>query len=722
MVLPSPTRAIPSEGVSRLAPQGTFDIASDLVKDLNVSIQEFFVSTPTSVLITGALIVILSIAFLTVFLIPGVLHFIRLRNIKKQIAGFGKNDAVGLFSATFSADKRLLHLWTEFRESLHDQEEERDGQMMVVASRATVPAEVYFSTQAVVDGRLRTEFFKHVPGLFTGIGIIGTFSGLITGLEAFKVSENAAIVRAGLESLMHSVGEAFLISATAIFAAMLVTLLEKLLLAALYEQTEDIVRAIDSYFESGAGEEYLSRLVKASEESASQAKILKDALVKDMSQLLRELTASQIAAAKEQQDALASRLTSTAKEQAELSRQDNQALGATIAESIKLSLEGPMKDIAETVKAASGDQSSTASRMLQDVMTSFSQRLNDLFGGQISGLSDLNQQTARSMQDAVTTLQTLVSNIEDSSQRSTDTMATRMAEAIEKMELRQESINATSTEFIDQIRQLVATSQTETSNKLQSTLDNMGTQVETMLGKLNDTQKQVFDSNQAREQAMSDRSSQVVSAMSASVESVIGELNSAISEIARSVSSLTQVTSTSVDKMYAGAEKLGAASRDFASAGERVSGIMGQAATVSAKFSETSGALTSGATAIQDLLRDYGMQRTAVSNLVTELRTTVDLARREASLTSDILARIEESAQKLGTAQRQADEYLAGVSEVLGTAHTAFATEVKRTLDKANTEFHTKLGSAVALLSSAVGELEVTLASMGTMTPARKIA
>lgn len=699
-----------------------FDADTYLAKDLHVSIQDIVAVTPTSVLITGALIAALVIAFITVFLVPGVLHLIRLRRIKKKVSGFGKAEAVSKLTEVFSVDKRLAHLWKEFRESLHDQEDERDGQTIIVASRSTVPAEMYFSTQAVVDGRLRTEFFKHLPGLFTGIGIIGTFTGLITGLEAFKVSENAAIVRAGLESLMHSVGEAFLVSAAAIFAAMLVTLLEKLLLAALYEQTEEIVRSIDAYFESGAGEEYLSRLVRASEESASQSKILKDALVKDMSQLLRELTESQIAAAKEQQEALASRLDNAAREQAELARQDNQVLGATIAESIKKSLEGPMKDIAETVKAASGDQSSNASRMLQDVMSGFSQRLNELFGGQISGLSDLNQQTARSMQEAVTTLQTLVSNIEESSRRSTDTMAQRMADAIEKMEARQESINATSTDFVEQLRQLVSTSQTETSNKMQSTLETMGSQVETMLGKLNESQKQVFDSSQVREQAMSDRSSHVVSVMTESVEAVVMELNAAMSEIARSVSTLTQVTSTSVEKMYAGAEKLGSASRDFASAGERVSGVMGQAATVSAKFSETSGALTSGASAIQELLRDYSSQRAAVATLVTELRTTVEAARKEASLTGDILARIEGSAQKLGTAQKQADEYLAGVSEVLGNAHTSFATEVKRTLDKANNEFHTKLSSAVGLLSSAVSELEVTLASMSTMAPVRRSA
>ena len=49
-----------------------------------------------------------------------------------------------------------------------------------------MPAEMYFNGQSVVDGRLRAEFFKHLPGLLTGIGIIGTFTGLIGGgLRAF---------------------------------------------------------------------------------------------------------------------------------------------------------------------------------------------------------------------------------------------------------------------------------------------------------------------------------------------------------------------------------------------------------------------------------------------------------------------------------------------------------------------------------------------------------
>jgi ABC-type transporter Mla subunit MlaD len=146
---------------------------------------------------------------------------------------------------------------------------------------------------------------------------------------------------------------------------------------------------------------------------------------------------------------------------------------------------------------------------------------------------------------------------------------------------------------------------------------------------------------------------------------------------------------------------------------------MGQAANVTAKLSETSGALTTGASALQELLRDYKTQRDAVGQLVSELRAIVEIARKEASLTGDVLARIEGSATRLGTAQKQADEYLAGVSRVLGEAHTTFATEVKRTLGEANSEFHTKLSAAVGLLSSGVHELELTLAAMGNLKPVR---
>ena len=490
---------------------------------------------------------------------------------------------------------------------------------------------------------------------------------------------------------------------------MAVTFLEKLLLAALYRKTEAIAHGIDARFEAGAGEEYLSRLVNASEASASQSKILKDALVKELGDILRELTASQLSTGQQLHAQLAQRIEESTNRQVEAAREDNQVLGDIIAGSIEKSLKGPLDKIANSVETASGDQSATAVKMLNDIMVSFSQRLNDLFGGQINGINELNKQTAQGMQDAVASLNALVGKLEESGKKTTDDMAAQMAASIRAMEERQASINTQTEEFVDQIRQLVQSSQAETQQKLQATLDSIGQQMTTILSKLSESQAKVFEDNRAREQSMADRASNAVSEMTGSVEAAVKEISAASQTMAQSVSTLTAATASTVDKMSAGANRLDTAATNFAAAGDRVTSAMGQAATVSGKLTELSGALTTSSGALQEALRDYKSQRDAVSALLGDVRATVELAKKEVSLTGDVLQRIETSTTKLSQAQKAADEYLDGVSQVLADSSDAFRESVVSTLAKVNHDFHTKLSSAVGLLSTAVQELEVTL-------------
>ena len=135
-------------------------------------------------------------------------------------------------------------------------------------------------------------------------------------------------------------------------------------------------------------------------------------------------------------------------------------------------------------------------------------------------------------------------------------MAQRMAETIEKMESRQEAMNAQSAAFVEQLRQLVSTSQSETNQKLQATLETLGTHVGQMLTTLSGAQKEVFEDNRARESAMSDRATGAVTAMSETVDAVVKELGIATTQMAQSVSALTQSTASSVDRMHAGARSL----------------------------------------------------------------------------------------------------------------------------------------------------------------------
>ncbi len=195
---------------------------------------------------------------------------VSLEEVRKRASG----DVVELdeIATEAMAGPALAHLWSEYTKTLHPQrEDDRSGQNRIVRWRATAMAEMFFTEQAVVDTPLQTEFYKHLPGILTGLGIIGTFTGLISGLIHFDVSLDPAKAQEQLRNLVNSVGHAFFVSASAISLAMLFTWVEKSRVTSCYRQVEKLRELIDSLFKVGASEEYLERLVVASETSATQA-------------------------------------------------------------------------------------------------------------------------------------------------------------------------------------------------------------------------------------------------------------------------------------------------------------------------------------------------------------------------------------------------------------------------------------------------------------------
>jgi len=137
-----------------------------------------------------------------------------------------------------TSGQHLHHLWGQYCETLHAEKTiDENGLETTRGYRATLPASAIFYSGSVIDRRLAVEFFKHLPGLLTGLGIIGTFSGLISGLR------NASI-GGGLDTqvLISSVGDAFIFSAGAIVAAMVVTFCEKWRYARLLHLTDELCR------------------------------------------------------------------------------------------------------------------------------------------------------------------------------------------------------------------------------------------------------------------------------------------------------------------------------------------------------------------------------------------------------------------------------------------------------------------------------------------------
>jgi Mg2+ and Co2+ transporter CorA len=166
-------------------------------------------------------------------------------------------------------DPQLAQVWREYSQALESlQQLESSAATSAGKWQASSHADLYFTEQALVDTPLQSNFYKHIPGILTGVGIIGTFTGLIAGLVGFDVS-NPERVQAELTQLVQTVGHAFLVSALAITLAMVFTWIEKSVLTGRYRQVEELQQVLDTLFTPQGGTQSVERLTLATEMQAA---------------------------------------------------------------------------------------------------------------------------------------------------------------------------------------------------------------------------------------------------------------------------------------------------------------------------------------------------------------------------------------------------------------------------------------------------------------------
>jgi hypothetical protein len=465
----------------------------------------------------------------------------RLRSLKRIVSVLRQQDTVlnkqkvrDLNAVLGEADEEPIfpELWSEYSKTLHPQRGvDEYGQQRILRWRATALAESFFTEQALVNSPLRTEYFKHLPGILTGLGIIGTFSGLIKGLSHFHVSPTPEETQHALSNLIQAVGHAFYVSAAAIVLAILFTCIEKLLLSSCYARVERIQHAIDRLFRGGAGEEYLERLVQACETSATQALHIKEALVADLKQILQEVTAQQVAA----------------------SSRDSSRMAVELGGVIAATLSGPVAEISVAVERAGSNQETAINTMMVDVLTQFSER------------------------------------------------------------------------------------------------------------------------------------------------------------VAGSITTLAEETRDSIGRMKSSAELVYAASSEFAKAGERLTARLNGSGNALEKIEAATHLLAAAMNSATAVLDDYKESRGVFAMMIEDLKGTIQNAKKEAFMTSDLIDRLGAAASQLGNAEKQSETYLLGINEVLSQAHEVFAHNVEKTLQRGNAQFHRELSEAVGLLSTGIRDLEAVL-------------
>jgi len=644
-------------------------------------------------LLTLIIVVLCALAlhFLFRFCIPALAVLRSLTRIYQSLRAPGTraaqqrgNDLPAMLGAA-AEEPAFATLWKQYAKTLHPRRAVDDqGQQRIVGWRATALAETVFTEQALVDSPLRTEYFKHLPGILTGVGIIGTFRGLIQGLRNFLPSLDPTQMQEALKALIKVVGDAFLTSAAAIILAILFTLIEKLLLNACYRRVEAIQRSIDRLFEAGVGEEYLERLVRASETSATQAIQIKDALVADLKQILTEVTTRQV----------------------EASARDSKEISNRVAQVIAERLGGPIDTISEAVRYVGASQGEAIHAMLADVLVRFSDQIHAMFGGQMNGVSELLTQTATAMEQTAARFDRLAASVESAGKNTTDAMTNKIEVSLAAMEARQQDLSRQTFEFTGQLTALVSHSQRESAEKLQQTLATLGEQVVGVVGQIHDQARTSGERQRDEETRFLDHTGTMVGGLSREIENLLRQSSDTTLGLRDSVAALAEATRDSVTRMNAGAELLHGASSDFAKAGQSVAATMQGASGAMDRIHIATQSLSSAMNGTIEILDEYKKSRDAFAMMVADLKATIQNASKEAAMTSELVEKLQAAALQLGRAEKLSQDYLGGVNEVLTRTHEAFAASLERTLNHGNARFHIELSKAVDLLATGIRDLE----------------
>lgn len=223
-------------------------------------------------------IIIILFSFSLLFLSLG------LRKVKKHIIAkiavlksFGDSAAIDRkdfvkIKEEFLKDQVLSHQWREFEECVvldqkNDFEEYRN----------TIAASEFFNFDDVVNTsntwifNIKFNFFNVVPNLLTGLGILGTFVGIIQGLSKSTADSNSPL---DIDMFIEGLHTSFGTSICGLLLATIFTFYEKLKMDRAEHFVNELAQEVDRLFKRKVEQEYLNDIHRSLEEQNASIKTL----------------------------------------------------------------------------------------------------------------------------------------------------------------------------------------------------------------------------------------------------------------------------------------------------------------------------------------------------------------------------------------------------------------------------------------------------------------
>ncbi|MCY1429798.1 hypothetical protein D9M71_457290 [compost metagenome] len=289
----------------------------------------------------------------------------------------------------------------------------------------------------------------------------------------------------------------------------------------------------------------------------------------------------------------------------------------------------------------------------------------------------------------------------------------RMAKQLEKLfadsEARQQAMAENLQAFIEAMKQNIGQGQQETMAKIAGSVDVLGEQLGAMFQKLEQGRAQMDQATKVAQVELHRGTREMVGNLEGQVKGLLDAVSEQNGAMQDTVKQLSAQTEQHLQSMQQGADKMRVAAERFDAAGQSVSKASETTAGVLGALQGTSGELLGASRELNSVVADYRNNREALNQTLTVIQGVVASAQSEASGRTQYLQDLKQQSEHLLALNREVNDYLQQISEVLGKGFNEFSEGVDRSLRHTLGSLDAELHKAVTSLAGGVEGVKESL-------------
>ena len=417
----------------------------------------------------------------------------------------------------------------------------------------TQQAELFLNNETIINSNVNVSWYKSVPGVLTGLGLLGTFIALLIGLYHINVTPDGNVE--GISGLINGLSGKFCSSIIGLAASMCFLWLESKVVGGIKTNCLKLQHKLNTIFARNFSENILLKVSKSMDEQAvalqnfnsDLAGRLKESLNESMGPTMdRMATATEklLKVIEDSEENKKDSITGAIKEMSQILQQQSENMSKNFTDSLTGAANSEIQKLSGSL--------ANAANFLQG-MDEKNNSLNEKMGSMLSNLDiniRLQQEQSQAQNKAVTELtENLLSQMGSSSSQHFENLQSTVNNVIFKLSEMTQTMNDQLTNNNDRLLQKGI----EQQDKLQGTLDFMLQKVESNLGAQQEFSVRQQEQYQIQNKAVTELTENILNQMGSSSSQHFENLQSTVNNV---IFKLSEMSKTMNDQLTNNNEQL----------------------------------------------------------------------------------------------------------------------------------------------------------------------